>query len=252
MKLKDKVVLITGSSRGIGREAAIKLAQEGAQIIIHYHVNKEAALQVLNELTGSGHLMLRADLTSESQIKEMFDEIVLQKGKIDILVNNAGVFDLLDIHQASFEEWKEHWQKTLSTNLTGPAYLSFFVADLMRKQAGGRIINVSSRGAFRGEPMAMAYGTSKAGLNAFGQSMAQALAKDHVFVYTIAPGFVETDMSAPALNSPIGGQFLNESPIGRVARPDEVASLIHYCACDAPDFMTGCIIDINGASYLRT
>jgi NAD(P)-dependent dehydrogenase (short-subunit alcohol dehydrogenase family) len=98
----------------------------------------------------------------------------------------------------------------------------------------------------------MAYGASKAGLNALGQSMAKALAPKGVFVYTIAPGFVETDMSKPALDSPMADMFLNESPLGRVAQPEEVANMVHYCADEAPEFMTGCIIDINGASYLRT
>jgi NAD(P)-dependent dehydrogenase (short-subunit alcohol dehydrogenase family) len=116
----------------------------------------------------------------------------------------------------------------------------------------GRIVNISSRGAFRGEPDAPAYGASKAGLNALSQSLAKALAPNAILVYCIAPGWVETEMAAGHLNGPDGRAILEQHPLGRVSRPEEVAQASVYCALDAPAAMTGCIIDVNGASYLRT
>jgi NAD(P)-dependent dehydrogenase (short-subunit alcohol dehydrogenase family) len=116
----------------------------------------------------------------------------------------------------------------------------------------GRIVNVSSRGAFRGEPEAPAYAASKAGLNALSQSLARALAPHQIYVYCLAPGWVETDMAADHIAGPGGLEILAQHPLGRVTRPDELAGTAEYCALDAPAAMTGSIIDVNGASYLRT
>jgi len=117
---------------------------------------------------------------------------------------------------------------------------------------GGRIVNVSSRGAFRGEPDGPAYGASKAGLNAMGQSLAKALGGRGVYVFTVAPGFVETEMAEPFLAGPKGDFLRGESPLGRVARPEEVARTILFLASEGAEFLTGGIVDVNGASYLRT
>jgi len=122
----------------------------------------------------------------------------------------------------------------------------------MIKQGSGKIVNISSRGAFRGEPAAPAYGASKAGLNAMGQSLAIALAPHNIFVYTIAPGFVETAMARPHLTGKRKNEILNQSPIGRVAKPEEIAKTVVFLASEGTDFLTGCIIDVNGASYLRS
>ena len=122
----------------------------------------------------------------------------------------------------------------------------------MKEHNGGRIVNVSSRGAFRGEPDAPAYGASKAGLNALGQSLAKALGGEGIFVFTVAPGFVETKMAQPGLSGPKGDFIRNESPLGRVAKPEEVARTVAFLAADGSEFLTGCVVDVNGASYLRT
>jgi NAD(P)-dependent dehydrogenase (short-subunit alcohol dehydrogenase family) len=122
----------------------------------------------------------------------------------------------------------------------------------MAAAGGGRIVNVSSRGAFRGEPNAPAYGASKAGLNSLSQSLARALASKSVLVYCLAPGWVETEMAAEYLTGPRGAEIRDQHPLGRVTQPGEVARTAVFCALDAPAAMTGCIIDINGASYLRT
>ena len=153
---------------------------------------------------------------------------------------------------SSFEQWRRSWERTIFTNLMGPAHLSFQVARHMLNAGGGKIINITSRGAFRGEPNAPAYGASKAGLNAFSQSMAQALAPHNIFIYAVAPGFVETDMAASVLAGPEGDAIRAQSPLNRVARPAEVARVVLFLAGEGTDYLTGCIIDVNGASYLRT
>jgi NAD(P)-dependent dehydrogenase (short-subunit alcohol dehydrogenase family) len=130
--------------------------------------------------------------------------------------------------------------------------VSFCAMQHMKAQGGGRIVNVSSRGAFRGEPNAPAYAASKAGLNALSQSMAKALAPHSIFVCVVAPGYVETDMSVTHLSGPGGDAIRNESPLGRVATPEEVANAVVFLASEGTDYLTGCVVDINGASYLRT
>ncbi|MFT6518646.1 MAG: NAD(P)-dependent dehydrogenase (short-subunit alcohol dehydrogenase family) [Candidatus Azotimanducaceae bacterium] len=172
-------------------------------------------------------------------------------GSLDVLVNNAGISARFDVASMSYADWQSTWQRIMDTNLTAAANLSFCAAQRMMP-AGGRIINVSSRGAFRGEPLMPWYGASKAGMNAMGQSLAQALGPHNVFVYTVAPGFIETPMAASVLKGAEGASIRQQSPLGRVAQPEEVAETIRYLALDAPTFMTGSIIDINGASYLRS
>jgi NAD(P)-dependent dehydrogenase (short-subunit alcohol dehydrogenase family) len=149
-------------------------------------------------------------------------------------------------------QWQAAWERILATNLLGPANLSFCAAKYMMANGGGRIVNVSSRGAFRGEPKQPAYGASKAGLNALGQSLAQALAPHGVFVFTVAPGFVQTDLAAARLAGPDGDDIRSQSPLNRVAQPEEVARTLVFLGLEAPEFLTGCIVDVNGASYLRS
>jgi NAD(P)-dependent dehydrogenase (short-subunit alcohol dehydrogenase family) len=140
----------------------------------------------------------------------------------------------------------------MDVNLFGPANLCYWAAQHMIEQGGGRIVNVSSRGAFRGEPDAPAYGASKAGLNAMSQSLAKALAPHGVFVCVVAPGFVETDMASSSLEGPEGDSIRAQSPLNRVARADEVARAVLFLSSEGTEFLTGCIVDVNGASYLRS
>jgi NAD(P)-dependent dehydrogenase (short-subunit alcohol dehydrogenase family) len=247
-----KVVMVTGASRGIGREIALQFAEHSARIAVHFHKNRKAAEQTLSELCGNAHLIFQADLGDATAVGHMADQAVQEMGKIDVLVNNAGWYDFHPIATTTFEDWQRSWEKTLFTNLLGPAHLSFYVARHMMKSGGGKIINITSRGAFRGEPDAPAYGASKAGLNAFSQSMAQALAPHNIFMYAVAPGFVETDMAASLLSGPEGEAIRAQSPLNRVALPAEVARVVLFLAGEGSDYLTGSIIDVNGASYLRT
>jgi NAD(P)-dependent dehydrogenase (short-subunit alcohol dehydrogenase family) len=245
-------VLVTGASRGVGRAIAQAFAEHGAGVIVHYGSNRAAAEETLATLREGPHHLLCADLCDPVAVQALVADAARQVGRIDILVNNAGVYEDHPASSVSYEEWQASWNRVLGANLLGPANLSYCVAENMRANGGGRIVNISSRGAFRGEPSAPAYGASKAGLNALGQSLAKALGGEGIFVFTVAPGFIETDMAAEMLAGPKGDFLRGESPLGRVARPQEVAWTVLFLAAPGSEFMTGCIVDVNGASYLRS
>lgn len=252
MDFTGKVVLITGASRGIGRTCAMMFAEKGAQVAVHYHSNKTAAQNTLDVLHGEGHLLVQADIADPDAVKRMVDTVVLDMGRIDVLVNNAGIYEDHPLVDVSYEEWQAQWDRILRANLTGAANAIYCAAQHMMATGGGRIVNVSSRGAFRGEPTAPAYGASKAGMNAMGQSLAKALAPHNIFVTTVAPGFVETDMAADFLAGPEGDAIRSQSPLGRVAKPEDVAYTVMFLASEGAEFLTGTIVDVNGASYLRS
>jgi NAD(P)-dependent dehydrogenase (short-subunit alcohol dehydrogenase family) len=252
LDLQDKVTLITGASGGIGRALACAFAEKGAQVVVHYNSSKPKAEETLKMMAGSGHIIYQADLEDPESTAELVEKTVEKYGHLDILVNNAGVFDLHPVGEQTYTTWQNIWQKTLGINLIAAANLCFLVSGVMQKNGGGKIINISSRGAFRGEPAAPAYGASKAGMNALGQSLAQALAPQNIFVYTIAPGFVNTERVSPILNGPDGESIKRQSPFNRVAEPEEIAKTALFLAGEDNHFLTGCIIDVNGASYLRT
>lgn len=252
IKVKNKTTLVTGASGGIGRAIAQEFAKAGAIVAVHYNRDKKRAEETLRSLLGHSHTIVQADISDPRAAEKLADRVVIKLQKIDILINNAGIFELHPISTLSNQEWQTTWQRTVSTNLLGPAYLSFCVIEHMIKAGGGKIVNISSRGAFRGEPDAPAYGASKAGLNAMSQSLAKALAPKNIFVYAVAPGFVDTERVAPILNGPDGDAIRNQSPLGRVATPEEVARTTLFLASEGSEFLTGCIVDVNGASYLRT
>jgi NAD(P)-dependent dehydrogenase (short-subunit alcohol dehydrogenase family) len=152
----------------------------------------------------------------------------------------------------TYEQWQAAWRRTIEVNLLGTANVTFCALPFLRRSNAGRIVNVSSRGAFRGEPEQPAYGASKAGLNALGQSLAVALGADGIAVSTVAPGFIETDMGNQWLKKPRGAEIRSQSPFDRVARADEVAAAVIYLASADAEWASGAILDLNGASYLRT
>ncbi|MBN1893538.1 SDR family oxidoreductase [bacterium] len=250
--LSGKTVLITGASGGIGRALAESFAESGACVVLHYNRNRTAAEKILSGMTGGPHSLAGFDVTDPAAVRKGIEEAVGKTGRLDILVNNAGIYELHPLSEKSYAEWCKAWEKTLKTNLLGPAAICHCAAQIMMKQGGGKIINVSSRGAFRGEPHAPAYGASKAGLNSMTQSLALALAPYKIYVYAVAPGWVETEMSAPFLKGPDGDALRRQSPLNRAASPEEVANAVLFLASDGTDFMTGTLLDINGASYLRS
>lgn len=248
----NKIVLVTGASRGIGRVIAHMFAEAGARVAVHYHRNRQLAEETAAGLAGGPHLVVQADMADAAAVQALVERVVTEWGRLDILINNAGIFEEHPPAEVGYDAWLAAWQRTINTNLIGAANLCFCAAQHMIRQGGGRIVNVSSRGAFRGEPDAPAYGASKAGLNAMGQSLAKALAPHQIFVHTVAPGFVETEMAREALAGERGVETRNQSPLGRVAQPEEVARTVLFLAAEGTEFLTGCIVDVNGASYLRT
>jgi NAD(P)-dependent dehydrogenase (short-subunit alcohol dehydrogenase family) len=253
-------VLVTGGSRGIGRAIAIGLASRGCRIALQFRDKRTAAEATLAALDGTGHEAFAADVSDPAQVEAVWNQTVSRFGRVDVLVNNAGIYELHPPLATDHRTWKTAWQRTLGANLFGPAHFSHLAANAMAHQeprpssdfGRGRIVNISSRGAFRGEPEAPAYGASKAGLNALGQSLARALAPQQIYVFSIAPGWVETDLTVEHLNGPRGDEIRAQHPLGRVSSADEVARAALFCALEAPPAMTGAILDINGASYVRT
>jgi 3-oxoacyl-[acyl-carrier protein] reductase len=243
---------VTGASRGIGREIALQLASRGVRVGVHYRENKAAAEAVLGALPGSGHALLAADMADADAVARLWDQASARLGAIKVVVNNAAAHRDHPPLSTDYPAWRKAWEEILAANLHGPANLSHLAARDMARSGGGRIVNISSRGAFRGEPEAPAYGASKAALNSLSQSLAKALAPHGVWVYCIAPGWVETEMAAEILAGPRGAEIRGQHPAGRLARADEIARVAVFCALDAPEAMTGAIVDVNGASYLRT
>jgi 3-oxoacyl-[acyl-carrier protein] reductase len=248
----ERVVLVTGGSRGIGKAIAQLFAENGDTVALHYHSSTSRAKEALTSLEGSGHRLFKADLSRPKAAEKLVHNVLDSMKRIDVLVNNAGVFDLHKIADVKFNTWVRAWENTIGTNLLGTAHVTYWVVQAMLRQGRGKIINITSRGAFRGEPDAPAYGASKAGMNALSQSLAKALAPRNIMVYAIAPGWIESDMAAPYLEGPGGDDIRNQSPLGRIGKPVEIARTALFLAADQTDFLTGCIIDANGASYLRT
>jgi len=251
--------LITGASRGIGRAIAERMAARGLRLAIHCRTNRKAAQDFVRSLPGTGHALITADLTEPEAAAQLWRSAAEKIGPLDVLVNNAAIYLSHPPLITEDEAWQAVWRQTHAVNLIAPAVLSRLAARSMAartivpdaKFGRGRIVSISSRAAFRGEPDAPAYGASKAGLNSFSQSLAKALAPRQIYVFSVAPGWVDTEMAAASLRSERAPEILAQHPLGRVALPDEVANAVVYCALDAPPTMTGCIIDVNGASYLR-
>ena len=252
MSFDDKVVLVTGGNRGIGRAVAQQFAARGAIVVVQFRVNRQAADATLAALPAGGHLALPADIADPDQVRALVGRVIDKLGRIDVLVNNAGIYERHPVLETGYADWQRIWRRTIETNLLGPANLMHTVAPHMVAAGRGRIVNISSRGAFRGEPEHPAYGASKAGLNSLGQSMAQALGPYGIYVTMVAPGFVETDMAAPFLQGATGDAVRAQSPLKRAATAEEVARVVVFLATPGAESTTGAIVDVNGASYLRT
>jgi 3-oxoacyl-[acyl-carrier protein] reductase len=246
----QRAVLVTGASRGIGRAVAQAFAELGDRVAVHHRGSPGLAGEVLAGLPGRGHMVVQADLADAGAVRQMVDQAHAGLGGLDVLVNNAGSYVPHPVTEVSYEQWQDAWRESLAVNLTGAANVTWCAVQYM-KATGGRIVNVTSRGAYRGEPRHPAYGASKAGLNSFGQSMARALAPLGIAVASVAPGFVETAMARPDLDSAQGEEIRAQSPFNRVATTGEVAAAVVYLASEQAEWASGTVLDLNGASYLR-
>ena len=250
-----KCAIVTGGSRGIGAAVAHALAAAGHRVAVHAGRDTDAAATVAAGLPGGGHTVVTGDLADPAQCARVVAKTVGALGDLDVLVNNAGVFDAHPIDEVDYATWQRAWQDTLAVNLLGPANLAWQVVDHVRHRrsgpAGARLISVGSRGAYRGEPRTPASGASKAGLHAMTQSLAVALAPLGIMCAAVAPGFVETDMARAVLDGPDGDAVRAQSPFGRVATAPEIAAAVAWLATAAPEWVSGTVLDANGASYLR-
>jgi NAD(P)-dependent dehydrogenase (short-subunit alcohol dehydrogenase family) len=225
-------ILLTGSSRGIGAAIHEALAASGATVIGHGR--------------RSG---IPADFDEPGAAQALWDEANRQ-ARIDVLINNAGIFE---DNPLEAEDWTQNWERTLRVNLTASAELCrLAVLDWRRRGASGRIVNIASRAAYRGDsPAHWHYAASKAGMVAMTKTIARAYARDNILAFAICPGFTMTGMADDYLESRGGDKLLAEIPLGRVAMPEEVAAAAKFLALEAPPSMTGAVLDVNGASYVR-
>ena len=246
----DRVALITGAGRGIGAATALLAASRGYAVCVNYLRNEAAARGVVDAITAAGGraIAMAGDVSQEADVVKLFEAVDWELGTVTALVNNACILE----RQMRLEAMDAaRIRRVLDTNLVGPANVCYLAARHMIENGGGRIVNVSSRGAFRGEPEGPAYGASKAGLNSMSQSLAQRLAPHKIFVGVVAPGWTETDLAARVLETPQGDAIRAQSPLNRVATPQEVAYAVLFLASDGAEFATGAVLDVNGASYLR-
>jgi len=229
-------ILITGSSRGIG--AAIFSALEGHNLV--------------GQSTRGGDRAVAADFSDPDQVNALWREAMERlEGRIDVLINNAGIFEATPIEQSD-EDWLAGWERTMQVNLTASAALCRLAVLHFREKGGGRIVNVSSRAAYRGDsPQHWHYAASKAGMIAMTKSIARGYAGENILAFGVCPGFTMTGMAEDYLASRGGEKLLADIPLGRVASAEEVAETVRWLAVDAPASATGAVIDVNGASYVR-
>ena len=232
-------ILVTGSSRGIGRAIVEALEDSGAHTVAG-HSSRGGAREIGADLAQPG--------AAEALWAEALERL---GGRIDVLVNNAGVFEAAPIASAG-DEWVAGWERTMRINLTASAELSRLAVLHFRESGGGRIVNVSSRAAYRGDsPDHWHYAASKAGMIGMTKSIARGYAGEGIYAFAVCPGFTVTGMVDDYLDSRGGGAFLKDIPLGRAAEPEEVAETVRWLALEAPPSATGAVIDVNGASFVR-
>lgn len=233
-------ILVTGSSRGIGRAIAERLTGADCRVVGHSR-------------GPASDTVVACDLAVADMAPELWSEALERlDGRIDVLVNNAGVFENSPL-DADHDDWVAAWDRTMQINLTASAELCrLAVRHWQDGNASGRIVNIASRAAYRGDsPAHWHYAASKAGMVAMTKTIARGYAKQGIFAFAICPGFTMTGMADDYLESRGGDKLLADIPLGRVANPEEVAEIARFLALEAPASMTGAVIDVNGASYVR-
>jgi len=238
-----RVALVTGGSGGIGSAVCRELAEQGFALLIHYIGDPSPADQLVTELRAAGTVAdtYMADVSQEAQVEAMFAEIMSDKGRIDVVVNNAGITRDGLVLRMKLEDW----QKVLDVNLTGAFLVSRSAAKVMLKQRSGKIINVSSVVGIGGNAGQANYAASKAGLIGFTKSLAKELAARGVTCNAVAPGFIETAMTA-VLPEEVRQTFLSRIPLGRPGLPEDVAKAIGFLASPKADYITGQVLRIDG------
>lgn len=243
----DKVALVTGSSRGIGRAIAIELGKSGIDIVVNNDSNPQEGIEVVNEINKRGQrgIYIQADVSDSNQVEKMIERIVNEFGRIDILINNAGItrdkmLESMDIDQ---------WNRVIAVNLTGTFNCTKSVIKYMKKQGGGKIINISSISAEIGNIGQSNYSASKGGVISFTKTVAKEYAKDGIIVNAIAPGFIKTKI-LETIPEKVMQKILSKIPLGRLGKPEEVAKLVRFLVSDDANYISGQVININGGMYM--
>jgi 3-oxoacyl-[acyl-carrier protein] reductase len=247
--LSGRTALVTGGSRGIGSASVRALHAAGASVFFTYLTGEREAERLAADL-GPRAAFGRCDVADGESLPAIVDAAVAKFGSLDVLVNNAAVFSHNAFDGKDYAKWRAGWQRTFAVNLFACADLCWLAMRQMRKKRSGRIINIASRAAHRGELEFPDYGASKAALVNLTKSIARACAHDGITAIAVAPGFVETDMAAYDMERR-GAEIIGEVPIGRIGSPEEVAAFIAFLASPIAAYANGATIDLNGASYVR-
>jgi 3-oxoacyl-[acyl-carrier protein] reductase len=244
-RLSDRVAIITGASRGIGRAVALALAAEGAKVVVNYASSSDAAQQVVTAITDAGGsaIALQADVSKLEQVDALFNETLEKFGRVDVLVNNAGITrDTLLLRMKP-----EDWQAVIDLNLTGVFLCTRAVSKVMLKQRSGRIINIASVSGQMGNPGQANYSAAKAGVIGFTKTVAKELASRGITVNAVAPGFIATDMTSELKSD----EILKYIPLGRYGEPEEVAGMVRFLAADsAAAYITGQVFNVDGGMVM--
>jgi 3-oxoacyl-[acyl-carrier protein] reductase len=248
--LTGKTVLVTGASRGIGRALAEGLAAAGATVAVHFNESRAAADAMAESLANDARAF-QADLAEPASCERLFDSVVEAYGRLDVLVNNAGIAIKVPLDVGA-EEWRKAWDRTMAVNLRAVELLSRRAVHHFQQHDGGRIINIASRAAFRGDTAEyMTYAASKGGVVSLTRSIARAFGKDGVCAFVVAPGFVRTEMAQEAIDE-YGEDFVtSDLALDRLTEPADLTPLVVLLASGLADHATGTSIDVNAGSYVR-
>jgi len=247
--MPDRRVLVTGSSRGIGRAIAVRLANDGWSVAIHYGTDKPDAEEVRKSLGKRCAGIFEADLSVPSNATKLFADVT-KEGPLHAIVNNAGVYMPLDFLGTGDAAFAANFHRTLATNFESPTLLMRAAGRYFAKYGGGKIVNVASRVGFKGEGGAALYAASKAALINMTRSLAVELAGKNIGVFAIAPGWVETAMAREGMEQR-KKEILDSIPLGRIATPEDCAAAAAFLLSDDASYLSGIVIDINGASYFH-
>jgi len=246
--LQNNNILVTGASRGIGEAIAKELAGAGGRIAVHYNNNKESAEAVANSIS-NGSKIFKANLADPDECENLFNKVVKEYGHIDVVVNNAGIAIPSSINS---ENWLNDWDKTMAINLTAVGTLCNLAIRHFQTRNGGRIINIASRAAYRGDSAEyLAYAASKGGVVSLSKSIARAYGKDGICCFVLAPGWVKTDMAQMAIDDHGEDYILKDLALNRITEPSDISPIVALLASGLADHATGTTIDINAASYVH-
>ncbi|WNJ18881.1 SDR family oxidoreductase [Pontibacter sp. G13] len=250
ISLKDKVILVTGGSRGIGAAIVKTLAASDGTVAIHYHQSAGEA-ERLAKACKNRSKTFAADLKSPEECRDLVHQVIDHYGRLDVLVNNAGI--ALPVNpQDSDDAWLSTWLMTLQVNLVAAAMLTRHAIQHFKQQGNGRLIHITSRAAFRGDtPEYMAYAASKGGLVAYSRSIARGYGKDGIKSFVVAPGFTKTDMADQFVEKYGERLLLDDIALNSMTEPEDIAPTVLFLASGHMDHATGCTIDINAGSYVR-